>query len=213
MVANRVQYGFRWVGSKGGSNNYSPKLARIASGYQGAVNGVADTTLALRKGDPIHALSTGYFQLCAGNEAAGNAAETVDGIIVGIEQYWDGEKLIRAGTRVPYNTTYSGRERETRVWYIPSDAGLFEVDVDDAATATTYAAYLALRGELCDHRLKSLSETDGKAWPRLDISTHVAPASSAQWKIEDISRFNNNIDFAGANVKLIVSVYEGAVGV
>lgn len=213
-VANRVMYGIRFHSTKSGSNQVSPKLARFASGYQPAVNGVADTALGIRKGDPIHALSTGYFQLAAGNEAAANAAETVDGIVVGIEQYYDGEKMIRAGNRLPYNTVYgTNYQRESRVWYIPTEGNLFEIDVDDAATATTYATYLALRGEVCDHRLKTGSEADGKAWPRLDISTHVAPASSAQWKIEDVSRSINNKDFAGANVKLIVSIYEGAVAV
>ena len=93
------------------------------------------------------------------------------------------------------------------MWYIPAAGNYFEIDCDDAATATTYAAYLALKGELCDHRLKSLSETDGKVWPRLDISTHAT--ASGQWKIEQISKSMNNVDFAGANVKLIVSVFEG----
>lgn len=207
MVANRVQYGIRWHSSMHGSGMPSPMLARFASGYQPAVNGVADTTLGIRKGDPIRRLSTGYFALAAGNEAAGNAAETIDGIVVGIEQYYDGEKLIVGGTKLPYNTTYSGRDRESRVWYIPAAGNYWEIDCDDAATATTYAAYLAFQGELCDHRLKSSSETDGKAWPRLDISTHAT--ASGQWKIEQISKSMNNVDFAGANVKLIVSVFEG----
>lgn len=207
MPANRIQYGIRFHSTMHGSGMPSPKLAVMASGLQPAVNGVSDTTLGLRKGDPIRRLSTGYFGLCAGNEAAGNAAETVDGIIVGIEQYWDGEKLIVGGNRLPYNTTYSGRERESRVWYIPAAGNYWEIDCDDAATATTYAAYLAFKGELCDHRLKSLSETDGKAWPRLDISTHAT--ASGQWKIEQISGSMHNQDFAGANVKLIVSVFEG----
>jgi hypothetical protein len=213
VVANRISYGFRFHSTMYGSNNVSMKLARIASGYQAAINGVTDTSLALRKGDPIRALSTGYFELADGNEGAGGG-ENIDGIIAGIEQYYDGEKLVRAGTRVPYGTTYTGRERETRVWYYPAAGNLFEIDCDDASTAATYAAYLALRGELCDHRLSATTATaDGKAKPLLDISTHVAPASSAQWKIEDISKTMNNVDFAGLYVKLIVSVYEGALGV
>lgn len=208
MPANRIQYGFRWVRSMHGSNMPSLKLARFASGYQPAVNGVADTALALRAGDPIRLLSTGYFELADGNEGAAGG-ETVDGIISHIEQYYDGSKLWPGGLgRLPYNTTYTGRDRETRVWYYPTAGNLFEVDCDDAATATTYAAYLAFIGERCDHRLKSLSETDGKAWPRLDISTHGSGA--AQWKIEQISNSMNNQDFAGANVKLIVSIDEGA---
>lgn len=207
MVANRVQYGIRFHSSMHGSGIPSPMLARFASGYQPAVNGVADTTLAIRKGDPIRRLSTGYFELADGNEGAGGG-ETIDGIVVGVEQYWDGEKLIPGGFgRLPYNTTYSGRERETRLWYIPAAGNYFEVDCDDAATATTYAAYLAFQGELCDHRLKTGSETDGKAWPRLDISTHAT--ANGQWKIEQISKSMNNVDFAGANVKLVVSVFEG----
>lgn len=211
MAANRVQYGFRWVQSMHGSNIPSLKMARIASGYQAAINGVTDASLALRKGDPIRQLSTGYFELADGNEGA-SGGENIDGIIAHIEQYWDGQKLIPAATRVPYGTTYSGRERETRVWYYPTAGNIFECDCDDAATATTYAAYLAFMGERLDHRLSATTATaDGKAYPKLDISTHGTGA--AQWKIERISPTMNNIDFAGANVKLYVSIDEGAVAV
>lgn len=210
MAANLHLYGIRFLETKNGSNMPSPILKRVASGYAPAINGRTDTALALHIGDPVHALSTGYVQLCAGQEAAGAAAETVDGIIVGIEQYYDGEKIVRAGHKVPYGTAYGTVfERETRVMVIPTANNYFEIDCDDASTFTTYATYLAAIGEAADHTFDvGTVDRAGYANPRLDISTH--STSTAQWKIVDISKSKNNRDFSGLNVKLVVEINEGA---
>jgi hypothetical protein len=210
MAANQHFYGIRWHSSKYGSNMPSPIPMYVASGYTPAINGRTDTALALRPGDPVHALSTGYCQLAAGQEAAAAAAETIDGIIVGIKQYWDGEKIVRAGNKLPYSTTYgSVMERRSILDVIPAAGNYFEIDCDDASTATTYAAYLAFIGEAADHTFDvGTVERAGYANPKLDISTHLN--SAGQWKIVGVSRTMNNRDFTGLNVKLIVEINEGA---
>jgi hypothetical protein len=100
-------------------------------------------------------------------------------------------------------------ERRSILDVIPAAGNYFEIDCDDASTATTYAAYLAFIGEAADHTFDvGTVERAGYANPKLDISTHLN--SAGQWKIVGVSRTMNNRDFTGLNVKLIVEINEGA---
>ena len=193
---NMSRYGFRWVGSNGGTVHPKPRLVRVATGYSGSEGAV---TIDLNIGDPVMALATGYVAHC-------DVGSPVYGVICGVQQYWDGTKLV-VGTKVPagqgaYSTNL---DRMTFVSIIPAQDQMFEVDVDDIVTATTEAGYIALIGENCDLSWNGVSAT-AKGWPKLDISDH--KASTAQWRIIDISKTRDNFDPAGANYKLIVTANE-----
>lgn len=203
MTDNMRSYpGFKWVRGLLGNTPPSAVPCRVASGYTGAING--GTTVDINLGDPVRFVSTGTVALAAGNEAAANAAEDVFGVVVGVLPYYDGSKRV-PGTRLPANTVYgSVLERQSYVLVYPVAGQVWEIDVDDASTATTEAGYYAFIGENCDHRLTAGSEP--KTNCLLDISTH--GTATAQWRIINISQSMANQDFSGAYVKLYVTINE-----
>jgi hypothetical protein len=203
MGDNRKRYGFRWSEDANGGPAPKPITGYLASAYQGAING--GSNIDVNVGDPVGRLSTGYWEVRDGSEG-GSGGETVEGIVVGIGGHYDStEGYFRYAERIPGGTTYTGiEENGSKLFIVPAHLGLWEVDCDDKATATTYAAYHALIGENCDHVLTTGSEP--KADPMLDISGH--GTSSAQWRIHAISKTVDNRDFAGLYVKLIVAPNE-----
>jgi len=199
----RAYAGFKWVRSLVGSTPPSSIPLRVASGYAGSING-GSGSIDINIGDPVRLLSTGYAVHAAGNEAAANAAEDIYGIVVAVLPYWDGQ-VKTFGNRLPYGTAYgSVLERQSYVLVYPAAGHIWEIEVDDATTATTEAGYTALIGENCDHRLTTGSEP--KTNCLLDISTHVA--TTAQWRIHNISQSVANQDFSGAYVRLYVTCNE-----
>lgn len=193
--------GFRWVKSLFGDSPPSAQAVRVASGYTGAING--GTTIDLNIGDPVRYVSTGTIAHAAGNEGA-SGGEDISGIVVGFLPYWDGYKRV-PGWRLPANTVYGSiLERQSYALIYPAVGHIWEVDVDDATTATTESGYVAFIGENCDHRLTAGSEP--KTNCLLDISTH--GTATAQWRIVNISQSVANQDFSGAYVKLYVTVNE-----
>lgn len=199
MADNSLKLGFHWARA----NNSGPppiEPGRVATGYNG-VNGNSDS-VDIYPGDPLTLLDTGYYQLAA-------AGANIDAICMGIEQYYDGS-VIRSGKSLPNQTAYGTvQSRTSRLLITPADAGYWEVCCDDATTATTEAAYVALIGSNADHIL-----TDGyepKAGTLLDISTNTdGSPGSAGWRIVDISQTEENQDFSGNYVRLIVRVNETA---
>jgi hypothetical protein len=203
MADNAIRSGIRVVSSLYGKTPPSVQIARINTAYQAAVNGGGNVDLNI--GDPIRKLNTGFYVLAAGNEAAAGAAEDIAGIIVGIKQYYDGSKM-RSGSYLPGGTVWgTNYDRVSEVYFVPVRGNIFEMDCDDAATATTEAAYQAFVGENVDHRLVYDAATR-RANPRIDISTHVA--TTAQWNILSISKTAYNQDFSGNYVKLQVTITE-----
>ena len=85
---------------------------------------------------------------------------------------------------------------------VPVDAGIWEVDCDDASTITTEANWRSAVGNNVDHRLSGASG-DLYATPRLDIST-VNTTSTLIWNIVGLSPTVDNFDLAGNYVKLLV---------
>lgn len=192
MADNRVEYGIRPVMTVDGSAMPNTIERLVASGYSGTE---AAATVALRIGDPVRSLATGYV------EHAG-AGDDIYGVVVGIVQYWDGTRL-RTGDNVPAGTAYGAlMERATKVLVLPAAGIVWEADCDEAVTATTEAAYQAFVGENVD--IVYDGTTAGN--PRIDISTHVA--TTAQFRIIGISKTLNNQDFSGNYVKLWLTVNE-----
>jgi hypothetical protein len=206
---NPQLYGIRWY-SGNPSPMPAPRVGLVATATSFDVNG-GISNAALRIGDPITMNSTtGMVTLCQGYEASGNNGNAVLGIVVGVMPYWDAAQNLM----VPANALQSDiawgtlLERQSKVLYIPAEAGIWEIDCDDAVTATTEAAYQAFINNNCDHTLAGASGTSLN--PRLDISQQ--GTATAQWRIEGVSPTLMNRDFSGNYVKLLVSVNEGVKG-
>lgn len=206
MVDNAKYKNFRWVSSISGVPTPKMIRGRVASGYTGAING-GSGSIDLNIGEPVKLLSTGFFAHAAGNEASGNNADSIWGIIGGIMPYFDGT-IMQVNNRLPFNTVYGTvLERQSFIDIIPVLGNRFEIDCDDNVTATTEAAYVAFIGENADHRLTTGSEP--KTNCMLDISTH--GTATAGWRIVDISQNKKNVDFSGQFVTLVVECNEAQV--
>ena len=189
-------YGFRPVRGRFGFLNPTPIKCTVATAYQAAADPGA-VSVDLNIYDPVKKVNDGTVALCLPGEA-------VYGIIIGVEPYWDGTRMIH-GSKLPGATAWGTIEdRKSQVLVIPATDCDWEVDVDDIVTATTEAGYRALIGENCDH-IFAPNATLRKAFPKLDIDTH--DPASRQWRIKEISG-RHNADFAEDNVKLIVEVNE-----
>jgi hypothetical protein len=201
---NIAKYGFRWW-SGNPFPQPAPVVCIVATSASFDVSGGV-SNVALRKGDPVTDVSTGGVTLCAGFEASGTGVR-VFGIVDAVLPYWDAAQNMRVpGNALPSDIAWVGLENQSKLLVIPAEAGIWEVDVDDAVTATTEAAYQAFIGENCDHTLAGALTTFAN--PRLDIAQHVT--TTAQWRIVGVSPSADNRDFSGANVKLLVRVNEGA---
>jgi hypothetical protein len=168
----------------------------VATGYQ-AVDDAAAANCDLGIGDPVRKVSTGYFEMALDGE-------TIWGIVVGIEQYYDGTRILAGGLggKVPGGTAYGTvLDRETRILILPVADIWWSVHVDDKTTATTYAAYIALLGEECDH---FSTVSGGRANPKIDISGH--GTGTAGWQLIDVQ--DRNQDFSGSNVRVVVECTE-----
>lgn len=190
-MANTQKYGFRLVASRGIAPK--PEPFRVASAYSGSEGGI---TIDLNVGDPVKMLSTGYV-------AHADAGDLILGVVAGIGP------LLSTSLRCPWDTklpagTVQASPNEPVIYVQPAANALFEVDCDDAVTATTYAGYVAFIGENCDHSWSGVSAT-AKGWPMLDISDH--KAASAGWRIVDIQKRIDQ-DYASVYVKLIVTANE-----
>lgn len=189
---NVALYGFRpYLG------RFSPDEAVVqkfvATAYQGQASAV---NVDLNIGDPVIRVSDGSVAIAA-------ATGPIYGIIVGVVGIYDAALgAMRPSDKVPGGTTWSSIDRQTKVLVLPVQGRLWEVDVDDAVTATTLAGYQAFIGENVNTIYSGVAAT-GKASPRVDISLH-ATTNTFQWNIMDVSPSMMNQDFAGANVKIVV---------
>lgn len=199
---NPVRYGFRWC--KGMSTGPTPKPHKyfVASAASFDVNGGAQN-IRLRAGDLIRRASSGGVSLCDGAEGAGGELPPC-AVVVGLRPYFDGNSMVFSDT-LPSDTTYgTNLERQTEVLALPLMPGMvFEVDCDDAVTATTRAAYQAFEGENCSFR-NTGAVGELYANPKLDISTH-ATTGTLVWRIVQVPNDFENFDYSGANVKLYVT--------
>lgn len=204
---NTHRRGFRWFKSRYGSAKPVVERIQLASGYRPTLTVSASSVfIAMRPGDPILRLSTGYGDLSFGTESD-TPSTRVLGVVAGFEPLYLNSKMTPQDYYPNEGITYgSVLERASWVHYYPADSAYFEIDVDDASTATTYAGYLAFKGETCRHNLATTaSQAANDSDTMLDISDHNT-TSSFTWRIEDVLLHDpNNVDFAGSYVKLIVS--------
>lgn len=174
--------GFRWVHNSFAPTCMTPpvELCSVASAYG----------TALKIGDPVKRLSTGYVDRAATNEV-------VYGVVAGVENYYDGT-VIRKGGQLPASTTYgSNEERRTFIRVIRAEGQEFEATVDENTTATDYAGYLAFIGENVDIALNTgVNDYSGA---QLDISTHATTAED--FRITAVPDPGLQ-DFAATNVRL-----------
>lgn len=190
---NIARYGFRWC--KGLSAPFVvPEKKKVASAYQ-ATTGVVN--VPLRIGDPVSLVNTGTVALTA----VGSGVPY--GVIVGIEPYWDGTKMV-FGSSLPGATTPGTTvvDRFSYVMVVPFVGAVFEIDCDDATTFTTFAGYQDAIGENADISYTGIVNVG--AFPKLDISTN-ATTNTLQLRILDIVQDGENQDYAGANVKVRVT--------
>lgn len=203
MADNRVAYGFRWaLAANGGKPMPTPMEFPVITSQAFNINGGAQG-VSLRPGDPVRLLSTGGVTLCDGSEGAGGSLAPF-GIVVGIAPYYDVVKGVMVrGNALPSAVAWgTNLANQSKVYVVPIEAGIWEIDVDEATSVTTEALYQACVGENCDYTLTGVSGATA-ASPKLDISTH-ATTSTLTMNIMGVSKTLDNQDFTGLNVKLYV---------
>lgn len=195
MADNTRRYGFRWSTSANGS--FNPPMMRMfvdttVDWQDGSANSVN-----LHIGDPVNFTSSGGIALA-------DTTEAIAGVVAGFLPVYDPTDGVLKPTDKVTNQLSWGSNEENRPFamVIPAEAGIFEVDCDDATTATTRAAYQALVNENVTH-VNPGDTTAVSADPMLDISTH-ATTAGLSWRIVGISGTVFNEDFSGNYVKLLV---------
>jgi hypothetical protein len=200
MADNPVKYGFRLARFRSGFSMSNCEQAFCITGATFA--GGAATAASLRPGDPIVRLASGAVNVAPGTD--GTPGDVL-GIVVGIKQYVDpalANSVTARGNALPSSVAYgTNLDLQSRISYIPAEAAVWRIQVNDATTATTEAAYQLLLGTNCSHIHTALS--GGLALtPKLNIST-AAVTATLDWRIIDIPDRTLQ-DFSGANVELEV---------
>lgn len=190
---NLARYGFRVCRGRYAPFQ-TPVKMKVASGYQAAPGAV---NVPLRPGDPVQLVNDGTVAILA----AGSGTDCY-GVITQILPYWDGTRQV-FGNSLPGGTTPGTTviDRFSYVMVQPASGTVFEVDADDATTATTFSAYQAFVSENAD--IAYSASLNVGAFPKLDISTHNT-TDTLQCRIVGVSDTVENQDFSGANVKLYV---------
>lgn len=198
MGNNAHIYGLRIAFARGGGKIPTPITRVVADAYQGTIDG-GGTNVGLSIGDPVKLVSDGSVALA-------NTTNSTYGVIVSVLPYWNATLgRMEFSDYIPGATTSSGVfERRTRVQVVPISDAIWELDVDEATTATTEAAYEAFIGENVTMVCPGDTTIAGryKADPRIDISTH-ATTNTLIWRIVGVSPQQQ--DFAGTNVKLLIA--------
>lgn len=207
MADNRHKYGFRFYSTQSGAARPACFEGRIATAYQGSV-GVGPTSVGVSIGDPVVRLGTGYYELAQDT----NTSDRLFGVVMAISNAKvDANGKARAASYLPGATAYTLEETTSKILIAPFSDHIWEIDVDDAVTATTYAAYLALLGLNADfvYSPDTTNSDRPRANPLLDIAS-AATTAALQFRLFGISGTKENQDFSGANVKLLVQLNQGA---
>ncbi len=203
MADNRHLYGFRFHSTQGGGGRPACIEGIVASGYAGDHGGSVGITI----GDPVDYLATGFMELT--NDTA--TRDTLFGVVMNIANAKvDANSKARPANYLPSGTTYTLEETTSRLTVAPFSDHIWQLDCDDAVTATTLAAYRALIPENVDMVFsRDTSNPDRpKCNPLLDISTHAATAA-LMFRLVGVSKTRENADFSGAFVKMLVQLNQG----
>jgi hypothetical protein len=204
MTDNVACYGFRLHRSLVGEPLPVEEMI-VATAQSFDVNGGA-ANVGLGPGDPVIKLAAGGVNLCDGTEGAGGALSPY-GIVMGVGPYWDAADGVMRYSKtgvLPSDVAWGTvQARQSKVYVLRVDKAIWEVDVDDIVTATTEATYEALIGANVDPILTGAAG-ETRAKPMLDINT-VNTTSTLIWRIVGLGNPVRNRDFAGANVKLLVT--------
>lgn len=200
MADNPIKYGFRLARYRAGFSMASVEEAFCISGATFA--GGSATAASLRPGDPIVRLSSGAVNVAPGTD--GTPGDVL-GIVIGVKQYLDpsfSNAVTARGNAVPSSVAYgTNLDLQTRVYFIPAEAAVWRIQVNDNSTATTFAGYQAFVGENCSH-IHTAASNGLQLTPRLNISTH-ATTATLDWRIIGIPDPTIQ-DFSGLNVDLEV---------
>lgn len=200
MADNPVKYGFRLARMRSGFAHAGQEEAFCISSATFA--GGSATTASLRPGDPIVRLTSGAVNVAPGTD--GTPGDVL-GIVVGIKQYLDpsfSNAVTARGNALPSSVAYgSNLDLQSKIYYIPAEAAVWRICVNDSTTATTLAGYQAFIGENCSH-IHTAAASGLALTPKLNISTHAATAT-LDWRIVGIPDVGLQ-DFSGANVELEV---------
>jgi hypothetical protein len=206
MADNRRKYGFRFYSSSTGVGRTAGVEGGVTSGYQANVGGTP-TNVGVSIGDPIAQNAAGNLEL-----AEDVTADRFLGVVVAIAKARiDANGKSRAASYLPGATTWTNEVDRSSLIFLPFGRDIWEIDVDDNTTATTLAAYRALVGLNCDfrYRIDTTNADRPRADPVLDIST-AATTQGLDFRIAGISKTQENADFSGANVKLLVQLNLGS---
>lgn len=206
MADNRHKYGFRYYASNSGADRPPAFEGIIASAYQASV-GSGPTSVGVSIGDPVVRLADGTYELAQDT----NTGDRLYGVIVGIvNAKVDANGKARPASYLPGGTTYALEATTSKVMICPFSNHIWEIDVTGGA-ATTLAAYRALMGLNADFvYLPDTSNADRpRANPVLDLGSADTTAA-LQFRLHDVSKTQENQDFSGANVKVLVQLNQGA---
>lgn len=199
MADNVAEYGFRF--HRGGNGVDFPKGVEMFVADAVDSEDDAAANCDIRPGDPVKLVSDGTVNLA-------KTTEKVYGIVQAVLGVYDSTNgTYGVSNRIPNGATGGGiLDRRTRVLVVPAKGVVWEIDVNDAVTATTEAAYQAFCGENAEHVcVRALSNGNYAAFPKLAIAGRAVTAGLG-WRIVGISKTQKNKDFSGANVKLLVMV-------
>lgn len=194
MADNTYRYGYRPVRFVDGNRDVKPIRRFVASGYQASPSA---TSVDLWPGDPVIAVSDGTVAIAA----AGNS---IDGVMVGVERYYDSNVgANHIATHLPGGTTWGTVEdRKSIILVVPAANVTFEVCVDDNTTATSESAYRNFIFKNADLAYTP-NATTKKAVPSLHITGHNT-TNTLGFRIVDVSP-RIDVDFTGLNVPLYVT--------
>jgi hypothetical protein len=200
----RARYGFQWLRSLSGGNNSHPPIeyGQIASAY--TFTPTSGNACGIRVGDLVRQAS-GLIVLARGFENTSNVAESVLGVVAGLEYLVDGAMI--KSDRMPSGGGVYGSNLalQTRVAFIPVLGQVFAACLDEAhADVDTEAELRALQGSYIDSILDT-SATD-YVNPLLDASS--TSGSDGQFRILGPEKIMTNVDISAANFRLEVTINE-----
>lgn len=200
MADNPVKYGFRLARFRSGFAMSCVEEAFCITGATFA--GGSATAASLRPGDPIVRLASGAVNVAPGTD--GTPGDIL-GVVVGIKQYVDPaltNSVTARGNALPSSVAYgTNLDLQSKVLYIPAEAAVWRIQVNDNTTATTLAAYQLLLGTNANH-IHTAASGGLAITPKLNISTTNTTATLG-WRLIGIPDPTLQ-DFSGANVDLEV---------